>query len=585
MTAPDESSIPGFGRRFFGAEQRFSRLGEGELGGKAAGLLRVRERILPGLDAAEFPDFDVAVPTLTVLTTELFDRFMRQNDLYGIALGDEPDDRIAHAFQRADLPAQYVGDLRALIAGVHSPLAVRSSSLLEDALAHPFAGVYGTKLIPNNQPDPDTRFRRMTEAIKYVYASAFFRAAKTYLRSVGQPPDAEKMAVVIQEVVGERRLDRFYPHISGVARSYNYYPCGRAKPEDGVVNLALGLGKQIVDGGISWTYCPVYPQAPPPYNNVGDLLKNTQTEFWSVHMGRPPLPDPIHETEYLTRANVADAEIDGTLAHLVSTYDTSADRMRPGLGAGGPRVLNFAPILTEGMLPLNKLMRRLLAETERELGTAVEIEFAVVLDHEHASPARFGFLQARPMMVSHAQIEIAPEELEGAGVLLASEQVLGNGVRDDIADIIYVKPETFGAQHTRQIALELEELNRGLLETGRPGLLIGFGRWGSSDPWLGIPVEWGQISQARVIVEATLPEMNPDLSQGSHFFHNLLSFQVLYLSVRHQRGHAIDWGWLGRQTTVAESPFVRHVRVPNALFVKVDGRRGRGVIRHDRTSG
>jgi hypothetical protein len=545
----------------------------------------VRERILPAIAATEFPDFEVAVPTLTVLTTELFDRFMAHNRLYDVALSDEPDDRIAHAFQRAELPAQFVGDLRALITGVHSPLAVRSSSLLEDALAHPFAGVYSTKMVPNNQPDTDTRFRRLVEAIKFVYASAFFRSARTYLRSVGQEPTAEKMAVVIQEIVGERRGDRYYPHISGVARSYNYYPTGRATPEDGVINLALGLGRQIVDGGLSWTFCPVYPQAPPPFNGIGDLLKNTQTGFWAVNMGKPPMHDPIRETEYLVYAGLAEAEFDGTLNHSVSTYDGASDRMRPGLGIEGPRVLNFAPILTEGLLPLNKLLRRLLAESERMLSAAVEIEFALVLDREQGSPARFGFLQARPMAVSRDEIEITPAEMQGAGVLLASDQVLGNGTREDLADILYVKPDVFEAKWTPQIALELEEMNRRLLEEGRHCVLIGFGRWGSSDPWLGIPVEWGQISEARVIVEATLPEMNPDLSQGSHFFHNLIGFQVLYLSLRHQRGYAIDWDWLATQTAIAESRFVRHVRAAQPVVVKVDGRRGQGVIRHDRSTG
>ncbi|MBM3316455.1 MAG: hypothetical protein FJY75_01255 [Candidatus Eisenbacteria bacterium] len=584
MAAADDTGVAGFGRRFFGAEQTFTRIGAGELGGKAAGLQLIRDRILPGIEAGEFPGFEVAVPTLTVLTTELFDRFMEHNRLHEIALGGGPDDRIAHAFQRGELPAVHVGDLRALIQGVQSPLAVRSSSLLEDALAHPFAGVYGTKMIPNNQPDADTRFRRLVEAIKYVYASTFFRAARSYHRSVGQDTRNEKMAVIIQEVVGERRGERFYPHISAVARSYNYYPSGRAAPEEGVVSLALGLGRQIVDGGLSWTYCPAHPQAPPPYKHIGDLLKNTQTEFWAVHMGKPPLPDPIRETEYLVRAGLAEAEYDDALRFSVSTYDAGSDRLRPGLHGAGPRLLNFAPILAGGLLPLNELLRRLLAESERAVGAAVELEFALVLDRRAGLPARLGFLQARPMMVMADEIALGPEEMEGEGVLLASEQVLGNGVREDLEDIVYVKPETFESRQTSRIALELEGFNRDLQAAGRPYALIGFGRWGSSDPWLGIPVEWGQISEARVLVEATLPEMNPDLSQGSHFFHNLIGFGVLYLSVRHQRGYAIDWDWLARQEVVGEGAFVRRVRARRPLIVKVDGRRGRGVIRHDRSS-
>jgi len=580
MATADDRGLPQFGRQFFGATETLTRVGTGELGGKASGLELIHQRILSRLDGVAFPDIQVAVPTLTVLTTHLFDLFMERNRLYEIALSDEPDDRIAHAFQQAELPAEFVGDLRALITKVHTPLAVRSSSLLEDALDHPFAGVYETKMIPNNQPEGDTRFRRLVEAIKFVYASVFFRQAKSYIRSIGQEQRAEKMAVIIQEVLGRRYGDRFYPCISGVGRSYNYYPSGHGRPEDGVVNLALGLGKQIVDGGLSWTYCPVYPQAPPPFKSIGDLLKNTQTEFWAVNMGKPPRPDPIHETEYLARATLADAEYDGTLDSVVSVYDPGSDRVYPGLWTDGPRLLDFAPLLTTGELPLNDLVRRLLELAAAAVGSDVEIEFAVDLDRRRTPPARFGFLQVRPMKVSDAEIEVAPEALDGPEVVLASEQVLGNGRRDEIQDVVFVRPQRFDPKFTPRIAIELDQINRALLDAGRPYLLIGFGRWGSSDPWLGTPVDWGQISAARVIVEATLPAMNPDLSQGSHFFHNLIGFQVLYLSVPHQGRYRIDWDWLDRQETVAETDLVKHVRTTRPLEILVDGRRRRGVIKH-----
>ena len=580
MTTPTDSDLPQFERQFFGAKTAVTRIGAGELGGKAAGLELIRERILADPDPSAFPDIGVGVPTMTVLTTELFELFMARNHLYETALADEPDERIAAAFQDADLPAEFVGDLRGLITNVHTPLAIRSSSLLEDALDHPFAGVYETKMIPNNQPDTDTRFRRLVEAIKFVYASVFFRRAKSYIRSIGQDQRAEKMAVVIQEVVGRRYDERFYPFLSGVGRSYNYYPSGHGTPADGVVNLALGLGKQIVDGGLSWTYCPAYPQAPAPFKGIGDLLKNTQTEFWAVNMGKPPAHDPIHETEYLVRSSLAEAELDGTLDHLVSVYDPRSDRFYPGLRPNGPRVLDFAPILTADALPLNDLVRHLLERSVRAVGADVEIEFAVDFDRRGTPPARFGFLQVRPMKVSEAEIELVPEALEGEAVLLASDQVLGNGQRDDIRDVVFVKPAAFEPKFTPRIALELDTINRSFLDDGRPYLLIGFGRWGSSDPWLGIPVDWGQISGARVIVEATLPDMNPDLSQGSHFFHNLIGFQVLYLSVRHQGQYRIDHGWLDRQETIAETEYVKHVRVAAPLQVLVDGRHGLGVIRH-----
>ncbi len=574
------SQLPRFNRAFLGAEQTFTRLGTGEIGGKAAGLNLVREKVLSGLNPDEFPAFDVNIPTLTVLTTELFDDFMAHNDLYDIAMSDETDERIALAFQRGELPAEFVGDLRSIAAGLHTPLAIRSSSLLEDALEHPFAGVYGTKMIPNNQPDTDTRFHRLVEGIKFVYASTFFSGPKNYIGSVGQSLRDEKMAVIIQEVVGHRMGERFYPAVSGVGRSYSYYPTARAEPEDGVINLALGLGKEIVDGGMSWTYCPKYPTAPPPYNGLGDLIKNTQTGFWAVNMGAPPPPDPARETEYLVRAELAAAEYDGALEHLVSTYDPRSERLRPGLQGKGARVLDFSPLLTFDTLPINDLIMRLLNLSEEALAKAVEIEFAVALDPLGRTTPRFGFLQARPMMVARAPVTVTEDELASPQVIVSSEHSLGNGTRDDILDIVYLRPEAFEARHTPTIAGELDIINRELVHMGRPYLLIGFGRWGSSDPWLGVPVDWGQIGGASVIVEATLPQMTPDLSQGSHFFHNLISFEVLYLSVSHTAEPGIHWKWLDAQPPISESELVRHVRLEHPVAVKVDGRSGRGVITH-----
>lgn len=503
---------------------------------------------------------------------------MHQNDLYDTGLSNIPDDRIAHAFQNAELPVELLGDLRTLISKVHSPLAIRSSSLLEDAIYEPFAGVYVTKMIPNNQPDTDTRFQKLVEAIKFVYSSVFFKDAKSYIGATKQSIENEKMAVIIQEVVGKRHWDRFYPHISGVARSYNFYPTGHANPEDGVVDLALGLGKTIVDGDRSWTYSPAFPKAVPPYNSIGDLLKETQTEFWTINMGRPPEYDPIKETEYMMKGNLKDAELDGTLDFLASTYVPDRDRISPGIGAKGPRLLNFAPILVNTQIPLNNLIKTLLKLCEDAVGTAVEIEFAITLDNRTGLPARFGFLQVRPMVVSDEKVDVSMDELIGDNILAASENVLGNGIIDGIQDVVYVKPESFSAQNSPHIAMELENLNRKFISSGNPYLLIGFGRWGSSDPWLGINVNWGQISGAKVIVEATLPDMNVELSQGSHFFHNITSLKISYFSVHHEGKYKIKWGWLDRQNVVTEMNYVKHVKLESPLKIKVDGRSGRGVI-------
>jgi hypothetical protein len=575
------SSLPRFDRSFLEGEHPLTRIGNGALGGKASGLVRIRDEILSKLDSEDCPYVEVEVPTATILTTEVFDRFMARNNLEAIAHSDLPDDRIAHAFQEATLPAEFVGDLRALISRVHTPLAVRSSSLLEDALDHPFAGVYGTKMIPNNEFSEDARFTRLDEAIKFVFATTFFAESKAYLASVGQALGEEKMAVIIQEVVGQRVRDRFYPCVSGVGRTHNYYPTGHAKAEDGVVTLALGLGKTVVDGGLCWSYSPAYPKAPPPFNNIGELLKNTQTEFWAVHMGDPPPYDPIKETEHLVHRGLADAESDGALRYLVSTYDPGSDRLNPGLDTHGPHALTFAPLLGSRLMPFNDLIRRLLDLSQEALGTPVEIEFAINLHRTDALPARLGFLQVRPMMVAGERVDVTEEELFAENVLLATDNALGNGLRDDLVDIVFTGPDTFDTSKTLLMARELERINQRLVEEGRHYLLIGFGRWGTSDPPLGIPVAWGQISGARAIVEATLPDVQPDLSQGSHFFHNLLSFYVFYLSVEHHGPFEIDWAWLKDQPVIQSTDHVTHVRLEAPVLVRVDGASGRGVITHD----
>jgi hypothetical protein len=570
--------IPQFDRQFFDGKERFTRIGYGAVGGKGTGLLRIHRLLLASLEADAFAGCAVEIPTLTVIATDMFDAFIERNALRDVIAEGLPDDRIAGAFQRADLPTELLGDLRALVKQVHQPLAVRSSSLLEDALYRPFAGVYATKMIPNNQPDPDARFRQLVEAVKFVYASTFFANARSYIRVTDRRVEDEKMAVLIQEVVGRRHGDRFYPDLSGVARSYNFYRSGHAQPEDGVVNLALGLGKTIVDGGLVWSYSPAWPKAAPPFASAAETLSQTQTEFWAVNMGKPPAYDPIRETEYLVQAGLQDAEQDGTLHDLASTYDPASDRLTPGVGRPGPRVVNFAPLLVHAVAPLNAVVRRLLADSERALGEKVEIEFAMTLGGE-AAAARLGFLQVRPLVVSQEFVELTDDDLRPEGLLLASGNVMGNGQVPGLRDIVYVRPERFEPRFSRLAAADVTARNDALVDEHRPYLLIGFGRWGSSDPSLGIPVAWGQIGGARAIVEATLPAMNVDLSQGSHFFHNISSFQVSYFCVRHDGADRLDWEWLARQRAVAETDFVRHVRLDAPLVVKVDGRTGRGVIR------
>ena len=562
-----------FNRDLFDRERRLTAIGGGAIGGKAAGLLFAND-IIASLDSSlSTLGVPVNVPAFTVLRTDVFDAFLERNGLRQVADSTSSEELIAHAFQRGTMPAEVLGDLRGLIEKVHSPLAVRSSSLLEDAMTEPFAGIYGTKMIPNNDPSPDVRFQKLVEAVKFVYASTFSHAARDYVEAVGRTQNDEKMAVIIQEVVGLRHRNRFYPELSGVARSYNFYSMGRANPQDGVVDLALGLGKSIVDGGKCWTYSPRYPSISPPFSTVSDLLEQTQTEFWAVNMGKIPSYDPTKETEYMVLSGLDEAERDGTLDYLASTYDGSSERLTIQLQTKGPRVLNFARLLVLKDLPLNDLLRALLRRAEEASNAPVEIEFAMTFD-----PLRFGFLQVRPMVLSRESIDVTNEELNSRNLLLASERVLGNGILKTIHDIVYVKPDGFEASQTPAIASELELLNRKLLGLHRNYLLIGFGRWGSSDPWLGIPVNWGQVCGARVIVEATTPGMNVELSQGSHFFHNLTSFQVFYFCVSHTGKYAINWEWLKAQPCEEESTHLRHVRLANPLDIKVDGCSGKGVV-------
>ena len=573
------AALPIFDRKFRDGTFHCTQIGHGQLGGKANGLVFIKDLLTTHIEPKQFPNIEVSVPTMAVVATDCFDQFMAQNRLAELPFDEMSDDRIAHAFQKADLPMELLGDLRALTVQVKTPLAIRSSSLLEDALERPFAGVYATKMIPNNQHDPDIRFRRLAEAIKFVYASTYFREARDY-RASGGATVQEKMAVILQEVVGLRHGDRFYPNISGVARSYNFYALDPARPEDGVITLALGLGKTIVDGSVAWNYSPQYPQKPPPFASVDEMLEGTQTEFWAVNMGKPPAYDPASETEYLVRANLIDAESDEALDLLASTYNSERDRLVAGIESVGPRILNFAPMLVDQRFPMNELAKELLRAAEESVGAKVEIEFALTLEGRHGQRpvGRLGFLQVRSMVVSEQIVDVRLEDLENPEAIVTSDRVIGNGDSEDIQDIVYVRPENFSTLRTPAIAEQLGTVNRDLQQQHRPFLLIGFGRWGSSHPSLGIPVDWSQISGARAIVEATLPEMNVELSQGSHFFHNLSSFRASYFMVQHGGRFGINWDWLNQQPAMHETELIRHVHTVTKLSVRVDGRTRRGII-------
>jgi hypothetical protein len=573
------AELPVFDRHFWDGTFRFTRIGSGAIGGKASSLVLVKDLLAQHLNLRA-PKITINVPTLAVVATDFFDEFLQLNRLSELPFDELPDDRIGQAFQKADLPAELLGDLRAMSAQVKTPLAIRSSSLLEDRIGRPFAGVYATKMIPNNQLDVDTRFRKLVEAIKCVYASTYFREAREYIRTTGTDPREEKMAVIIQEIVGLRHNDRFYPDVSGVARSYNYYPTGSAAPDQGVVNLALGLGKTIVDGGVSWNYSPAFPRVAPPFGSIRELMNGTQTQFWAVNMGKPPAYDPLSETEYMVHATIQDAEADEVLRFLASTFDVGRDRVVPGIYAKGPRIIDFAPMLVYEQIPLNQIVTALLKAAETVLDEKIEIEFAVTIHgNQGATPeVRVGFLQVRPIVVARGSVDVSDADLRDPRAIVSTDRSMGNGSIEDIRDIVYVRPDVFSSEHTPTIAQQIGDFNKRLREEKRPYLLIGFGRWGSSHSSLGIPVDWSQISGARAIVESTLPNMNVDLSQGSHFFHNLSSFEAVYMMLQHEGPYRIDWQWLSEQPAVRETDFIRHIRLDAPIVIHVDGRSGRGVI-------
>jgi pyruvate phosphate dikinase-like enzyme len=554
-----------------------SRLGHGGIGGKAQGLVFFHTMIEAEYERARLPGIEVSVPPFAVVTTEIFDAFLAQEPLRELRCEELPDHEIARAFQQAPLPDHATRFLRSLIRDVRLPLAVRSSSVLEDAIFHPLAGVYETKMLPNNDPSEDVRLRHLVDAVRLVFASTRFKQARDYLRAIGKTIDDEKMAVVIQEIVGTARGADFYPHVSGVARSHNFYPIAGARPDDGVVSLALGLGKTIVDGGVCWTYSPAAPQAPPPFGSVGDLMRNSQLEFWAVNLAPPEHEDAAAETEHMARLGLADAERDGVLDLVASTYVPSSDRVVPGTGHPGPRILNFAPLLQLRLLPFNDVVRELLGICERAAGADVEIEFAMTVSAEDGV-ARLGFLQVRPMFVSHETVEIEEAEWGRPDLVLASHRVMGNGTIEGIRDIVYVKPEPFDIRHSRQIGAELERLNATLQEQRRSYVLIGFGRWGTTDPWLGVPLPWSSIAGAKLIVESSLPQLAVDPSQGTHFFHNVVSTGVGYLAIPWHDEPGINWEWLARQPGGTELEWVRHVALARPLVIKLDGRSGRAGV-------
>jgi hypothetical protein len=517
----------------------------------------------------------------------MFDRFLSENNLLDFAINSTDDAEILQRFLESSLPASLRDDLLAFLAEVHYPLAVRSSSLLEDSQYQPFTGVYETFMLANQHPDLSVRLEQLMEAIKRVYASTFSQHAKGYVRATPYRLEEEKMAVIVQKVVGtihgSHDGQRFYPDFSGVVRSHNFYPVPPMSYGDGIAAVALGLGRAVVDGGKCLTFCPRYPRNLLQFSSVEDILANSQREFWALELDHTErrddsAPDPLLELKE-AHFGLDVAEADGTLNNLGSTYSLDNNVIYDGLSRPGTRVVSFAPILKHGVFPLASILDRLTRIGEDAFGRPVEVEFAVRLPETPQETAEFGFLQIRPLVLSREGEELRMEDVDPERLVCHSSKVLGNGRIPDLRDVVVVDFHRFERARSKEVAEGVAQLNAKLNESGTPYLLIGVGRWGSNDPWLGIPVEWDEISVARVIVEAGFRDFRVTPSQGSHFFQNLTAFQVGYFTVNPDAGEGfVDWGWLGGQAAVEEQGCVRHLRFDSPLAVVMNGRTSRGMI-------
>ena len=568
----------------FDEYSNFARIGDGSLGGKGRGLAFIGAMVkrYPKL---EHEHFAVTIPKTVVICTDIFDEFMETNELYPVALSDVDDETILKYFLRASLPARLIEDLMAFFDVVKSPIAVRSSSLLEDSHYQPFAGIYSTYMVPKLEDKYDM-LRTLSDAIKAVYASVFYRDSKAYMTATSNLIDQEKMAIVLQEVVGNRYNDHFYPTISGVARSLNFYPIGNEKAEDGIANIALGLGKYIVDGGQTLRFSPRHPHNILQMSTMDFALRETQTRYYALDLKNLAEQFSVDDSFNLLRLNLKDADADGSLKFIVSTYDPYDQIIRDGYYPGGRKILSFVNVLQHDVFPLADTLDQILHVGQEEMGRPIEIEFAVNIDPMKTEQSRGGsptatfyLLQIRPIVDNKEVMEEDLTLVEQKDTILSSTSVLGHGIVTDVQDIIYVKTGAFNSANNQLIAYDIEKMNRGFTAEEKNYVLVGPGRWGSSDSWLDIPVKWPHISNARVIVECGLENYRVDPSQGTHFFQNLTSFGVGYFTINPFKGDGwFDEEYLNSLPAVEETEYLRHVHFDKPIVIKMDGKKSLGVV-------
>lgn len=566
-----------FKRDRFDAYSHFARIGDGSLGGKGRGLAFLDNIIKTHPEFNEFEGVKVSIPKTVVLCTDVFDQFMDNNNLYQLALSDAPDEEILQAFIKAQLPDQFIDDFKTFFEAIRHPIAIRSSSLLEDSHYQPFAGIYSTYMIPYLD-DKDEMLRMLAAAIKSVYASVYFKDSKAYMTATRNVIDQEKMAVILQEVVGKQYGDHFYPNFSGVLRSINYYPLGYEKSEEGIASLALGLGKYIVDGGQTLRVSPYHPAQVLQTSDMEIALRQTQTQFYALDMKRVGVDFKVDDGFNILKLKVKDAENDGALNFIASTYDANDRVIRDGLYDGGRKIVSFNGVLRHGVFPLPELLKLSMHHGADSMRRPVEIEFACTLNDDRTG--EFYLLQIRPIVDSKQVLDQDIMTIPDDKCLLRSHNSLGHGVSDDIVDVVYVKTdENFTASDNPVVAMEVERINKKFLADGKNYVLVGPGRWGSSDSWLGVPVKWSHISAAKLIVETTLKNYSVDPSQGTHFFQNLTSFGVGYFTIDENKGMGFfRKEILDAMPAVEETPHVRHVRFSKPLHIMMDGMKQEGLV-------
>jgi hypothetical protein len=571
--------ITEFDSQRFDPDADFIKIGKGSLGCKARGLAFMATRLKHSPQFLEkFNDVNIAVPKTLVISTEGFDSFISKNSLEDVATGDFKDEKVIRLFKAAQVPGLLRHNLEQYLTHAGFPLAVRSSSLLEDAQFQPFAGIYRTYMIPNNHPDLLERVKQLILAIKLVYASTYCENARAYVKNTFHRTEDEKMGIIIQQLTGKIYGDYFYPAISGIAQSYNYYPISYMKPEDGLAHVALGLGKIVVEGGVALRFSPKYPQFLPQFSTVDDILQNSQRFFYALKMAGFPNDLDSNEEATLEKLNIDETINDAPVRHLCSTYSAQDHRIRDGIQASGYPVCTFANVLKYQSLPLAGILSAILTIGRQGMGCPVEIEFAVDMPFDADEKPSFQLLQIRPMAVSqyNLEVEIGDEDISKA--FCYSTMALGNGQFQEIEDIIFVNPDTFDAARTMEIASEIGNINKEMIPRKRKYLLIGPGRWGSADRWLGIPVRWTDISGVGAIVETTIEGLKADPSQGSHFFHNITSLGISYLNTSEGGKDFIDWKWLRSLPAKNETRYLKHVILKKPLTIKIDGKKSEAVI-------